>query len=349
MKTLRLQPDAVKQAADILRKGGLVAFPTETVYGLGADGLNPVAVAKIYQAKGRPSDNPLILHICDDQMLEQIVSSIPDTARRLMQAFWPGPLTLVFPKSQAVPELVSAKLATVAVRMPAHALALALIRETNRPIAAPSANTSTRPSPTKASHVLHDLDGRIEAILLGEDCLVGMESTIVDVSVPVPCLLRPGGITVEELRIVLPELIVNPGLLSMDVSQPNPKAPGMKYRHYAPDAQVILLTGSQQEQYAQLLDYIRLQDACPCGLLASEEFIQGWLEKKNNMQISLFSLGSRETDRLLGQQIYDLLRQADQRGIRTLLAESLSETGMGHTVMNRLKKAAGEQEKGAKK
>lgn len=337
MKTRRLTEDETKTAAGILRDGGLVAFPTETVYGLGADGLNPEAVMSIFAAKGRPSDNPLILHISDRRMLERIVAEIPPVAEELMQAFWPGPLTLVFRKSEAVPSEVSAGLATVAVRMPDHELALRLIRETGRPIAAPSANRSGRPSPTSADHVLQDLDGRIDAVLLGEPSEVGMESTIVDVSGDKPCLLRPGGLTLEEVRRIAPETTVAGSTGHGEA----PRAPGMKYRHYAPDAEVVLLQGDLGQQLAFIDEAHRKGlHREPFALMACQEMIDVWTGKESGLEMTLFSLGSRHQDKTLGKNVYAYLREADQAGIRTVFVESFKEENMGRTIMNRLKKAA---------
>jgi L-threonylcarbamoyladenylate synthase len=334
MKTRRLTEDEVRTAAGILRSGGLVAFPTETVYGLGADGLNPEAVRNIFTAKGRPSDNPLILHVSDRQMLESVVDEIPPVAEDLMAAFWPGPLTLVFRKSEAVPKVVSAGLATVAVRMPDHELALRLIQETARPIAAPSANRSGRPSPTSADHVFQDLDGRIEAVLLGEPSEVGMESTIVDVSGETPCLLRPGGVTLEEVRRIAPETTVAGSAGQEDA----PRAPGMKYRHYAPDADVVLLQGNLEQQLAFIENSGLYQK--PFALMACQEMIDVWTGRKSEIELTLYSLGSRYQDKTLGKNVYAYLREADQAGIRTVFVESFKEENMGRTIMNRLKKAA---------
>ena len=337
MKTRRLTVNEIGTAAGILRDGGLVAFPTETVYGLGADGLNPAAVRSIFAAKGRPADNPLILHVSDREMLMDIVRQIPPVAEDLMRAFWPGPLTLVFQKKETVPDEVSAGLATVAVRMPDHSLALNLIAETGRPIAAPSANRSGRPSPTSAEHVLQDLDGRIDAVLLGDPSEVGMESTIVDVSGQTPCLLRPGGLTLEEVRRVAPDTVVDAGL----VGEAAPKAPGMKYRHYAPEADVVLLEGDLAGQ----LDYLEQAHETgryrePFALMACQEMIAAWEGRTPSVSVTLYSLGSRHQDKALGKNVYAYLREADQAGIRTVFVESFKEENMGRTIMNRLRKAA---------
>jgi L-threonylcarbamoyladenylate synthase len=236
--------EELEEACRILQKGGLVAFPTETVYGLGGDAMHPEASAKIYAAKGRPSDNPLIVHIADMDALEDIAQSVPEAAVKLADHFWPGPLTMIFPKKEAVPKSTTGGLETVAVRMPSHPVARALIRESGVYIAAPSANTSGRPSPTKAEHVKEDLDGRIDMILDGGAVGIGLESTIVDLSTGVPTILRPGYITGEMLEDVLGEVQVDPAILSQKMN-PNivAKAPGMKYRHYAPKGQMTIIEG----------------------------------------------------------------------------------------------------------
>lgn len=337
MKTRRLKQEEIEIASEILLAGGLVAFPTETVYGLGADGLNQTAVKNIFYAKGRPSDNPLILHISNRKMLESIVDEIPEVAEKLMAAFWPGPLTLIFKKSDAVPNEVSAGLPTVAVRMPNHPMALKLIEHAGRPIAAPSANRSGRPSPTSAEHVLEDLDGHIEAVLMGGCSEVGMESTIVDVSGSVPCLLRPGGITLEEVRKITPTIVAG----SSSSKDEAPKAPGMKYRHYAPDAMVVLLAGELEQQ----LD--NLEKACksgvyekPLALMASQEMLDALETRRVELALTSFSLGTRAQDKTLGKNVYAYLRKVDQEGIRTVFVESFKEENMGRTIMNRLKKAS---------
>ncbi|QRN85004.1 threonylcarbamoyl-AMP synthase [Clostridia bacterium] len=337
MKTRRLNQDEIDVAAEILLAGGLVAFPTETVYGLGADGLNQTAVKNIYSAKGRPSDNPLILHVSNREMLESIVDEIPLVAEKLMAAFWPGPLTLIFKKSDAVPSEVSASLPTVAVRMPDHPMALKLIERTGRPIAAPSANRSGRPSPTSAEHVLEDLDGHIEAVLMGGCSQVGMESTIVDVSGAVPCLLRPGGLTLEEVRKIAPMIVAG----GESAKEEAPRAPGMKYRHYAPDAMVVLLEGEGEQQLDHLeTAYRSKQYEAPMALMASQELLESLETRKTDFKLTFFSLGTQQQDKMLGKNVYAYLREADQEGIRTVFVESFKEENMGRTIMNRLKKAA---------
>ena len=234
MQTLLLHSGDSAQAAAILREGGLVGIPTETVYGLGANGLDPQAVARIFAAKGRPQDNPLILHIPEASWLERYCQSIPERAWALAEAFWPGPLTLILPRKPEVPDAVTAGLDTVGMRCPAHPLCRAIIRLAGVPVAAPSGNTSGRPSPTTAQHMLEDMDGKIDAIVDGGPCTVGVESTILDLTETTPRLLRPGGITLEQLKSVLGEVAVDPAVTRLMGAGEKPKAPGMKYRHYAP-------------------------------------------------------------------------------------------------------------------
>ena len=250
MKTKIFGKEGISEAAEILKQGGLVAFPTETVYGLGGNGLDKEAAKKIYAAKGRPSDNPLILHVSSIEEVTPLVKTLPEKAKKLMEAFWPGPLTLVLPKSDIVPKESTGGLETVALRSPENALTLALIRACGFPIAGPSANLSGRPSPTEAAHVLEDLGGRIEGILEDGAVGIGVESTIVDLSEDSPTLLRPGAITIEDLEEVLGEKVaIDPTLLGKSMTEGFiPKAPGMKYRHYAPKAEMILFKKKEEDE-----------------------------------------------------------------------------------------------------
>ena len=246
MKTLLLNKNEIDIAADIIKKGGIVAMPTETVYGLAADALNGEAVAKIFKAKGRPMDNPLIVHISDIKQIDMLVAEFSDKAKKLAEKFWPGPLTIVLPKSDIIPDEVSAGLSTVAIRFPSHPIAHELIAKSS-PIAAPSANLSGSPSPTTVRHVLADMDGRIDAIIDGGDCEVGVESTVITLTEDVPTLLRPGGVTLEQLRAEIGEVKVHPAVLKSLGKGMKASSPGMKYKHYSPKAEVILLRGSEDE------------------------------------------------------------------------------------------------------
>lgn len=327
-----LTPAAMEEAAAALQQGGLVAFPTETVYGLGADGLNAAACRRIYLAKGRPSDNPLILHIAGLDMLPQIAAEIPPAAQKLMAAFWPGPLTLVFPKTPAVPLSVTGGLDTVAVRFPSHPVAQALIRAAGCPVAAPSANTSGRPSPTRAAHVAEDLGEKIDYLLDGGPCSVGVESTIVDVTGPVPTLLRPGGITLEMLRQVVGRVDIDPAILDKPDPTLRPKAPGMKYKHYAPSCPVILVKGPPEAVVAAI--NARCKDK-RAGVLCTDE-------TAGRYRAALVrSLGKRDDLEEVARELFDGLRSLDEAGAEIIFCEVFPQTGTGLAVMNRLQKAAG--------
>lgn len=313
--------EEILKAARIICAGGLVAFPTETVYGLGAAAVNPAAVARIFAVKGRPSDNPLIIHVADQSQVDQITASVPEKARFLMEKFWPGPLSLVLPRSSAVPDMVSAGLPTVAVRMPDHPVALQLIDAAGVPIAAPSANRSGRPSPTCARHVLSDLAGRIDAVLDGGLCRVGLESTVLDLTGPHPVILRPGGVTQEILSSALGE----PVLRSFWKGVTAPPSPGMKYRHYSPRAPLILVTGPRIRRLRFLDDlaaFYRKRGVKVC--LFNQAFDKGQVEVEQN----------------LAKRLYRELRRCDHENVGIILAEGVSIRGIGAAVMNRLGKAA---------
>jgi len=328
--------EVLKQAADLLRQGELVAFPTETVYGLGADGLNAQAVKKIYWAKGRPSDNPLILHIADTPAIEQLVRHVPANAAALMAKFWPGPLTIVLPRRRIVPDVVTGGLDTVAVRLPDSAVARELIRLAGVPVAAPSANTSGRPSPTTAEAVKADLDGRIAAIVDAGPCQVGVESTIVDCSTPVPTLLRPGGITLEMLQAVLGDVACDPALKGPTTVRP--KAPGMKYRHYAPAAPLILVEAEPAVAEAIIKREVTaaLARGERVGAIVSAETAA---ELPASVVTAVY--GERGDYAAMAKRLYQCLRRFDLVPVDIIFAEGVAETGLGLAVMNRLRKAAG--------
>lgn len=327
--------EALLPAAELLRNGALVAFPTETVYGLGANGLDAVAASGIYAAKGRPSDNPLILHIADLAMLDRLVEPVGEMAERVMKAFWPGPITLILRRKPIVPDLITGGLDTVGIRMPDHEIARALIRLADIPIAAPSANTSGRPSPTSAAAVLADLDGKIDALIDGGDCRFGLESTIVDCTGEVPTVLRPGAITLEMLAQVVGEVKLDPALAGMDSV---PKAPGMKYTHYAPKAPMIMLEGEAEKIEAALLDEIAKAQAAGkrVGAIVSEETAA---KLPDGVEVSIY--GKRgELDRIAAN-LYRSLRAFDRRAVDVIYAEGTAEQGLGLAVMNRMHKASG--------
>ena len=334
MKTQMLsaqRPEDIAAAAGLLRNGKLVAIPTETVYGLGANGLDENAVLRIFEAKGRPQDNPLILHISEPKELESICHDIPAQAWLLAEHFWPGPLTMVLPVRDLVPKRTTAGLDTVAVRCPKTAATRELIRLAGVPIAAPSANRSGKPSTTTAAHVLHDMDGRIEAILDGGPCEVGVESTIVDLTGERPRLLRPGGVTPEELRALLGELDIDRAVLGQISNDAVVRAPGMKYKHYAPRARVILLN-CNDEQY---IDYVNKKAAEGVAALCCDEDIP-------LLKTPVFSLGKRNDYTRQAHTLFDELRRIDEDDSVKVVYSRLPKTnGVGMAVYNRLIRAAG--------
>lgn len=325
----------MQEAGELLTAGALVAFPTETVYGLGANALDEKAAAKIYAAKGRPSDNPLIVHIADMESLDLITKEIPKAAVKLAEKFWPGPLTMVFQKSDAVPYGTTGGLDTVAVRMPSHPIALEMIRCGGGYIAAPSANTSGRPSPTLAEHVAEDMDGIIPMILDGGAVGIGIESTIVDLTEEIPTILRPGFITKEMLEEVVGEVQIDKGL-SADSKTP-PKAPGMKYRHYAPKADLIIIEGNAEavvEKINALTEDNESKGICT-GVIGTEESVQNY--RKGLVK----SIGTRADELTISSHLYGILREFDESDVKIIYSESFAEGAMGSAIMNRLLKAAG--------
>ena len=322
-------PDALQQAADILARGGLVAFPTETVYGLGADGLNEDAVHAIYKAKGRPSDNPLILHICDTEMLPQLAREIPEAAIKLALEFWPGPLTMVLPKTPQVPDAVSGGLDTVAIRFPNHLIARELIRRSGKPIAAPSANLSGSPSPTTAQHCIDDLMGRVDAIVDGGSCGVGLESTVISLAGKVPTVLRPGGVTVEQLRKVLGEVCVDPAVTHPMEEGQKAASPGMKYKHYAPKARVILVDASR----AAFAGYVNKRKEDGVFALCFSEDVAA-------LEVPAVCYGGTDHPEEQAHSLFDALRQLYAREAKLVFAHCPSQEGVGLAVYNRLLRAA---------
>lgn len=330
--------DILNKAAEIIKSGGLVAFPTETVYGLGGDGLNPQASKKIYAAKGRPSDNPLILHIADIDSLYDLVENVGDNAKRLINLFWPGPLTLVFNKKPIVPDETSGGLGTVAVRYPENKVANLFIKLCDTPIAAPSANTSGRPSPTRASHVEFDLKGKIDMIIDGGHCEFGLESTIVDVSEDSrPCLLRPGSVTLEMLKDALGEIDVDKAVLSKPEAGVVPKAPGMKYTHYSPSAEVVIVRGANDRVVDKINNLISEANShgFKTGVIATEE------NKNKYSNTDVLVVGTKREPETIASNLFKMLRKCDYHGIEKVFAEGLNEDELGLAIMNRLKKAAG--------
>jgi L-threonylcarbamoyladenylate synthase len=326
----------LQQAAELLKQGKLVAFPTETVYGLGANGLDEEAVGNIYQAKGRPSDNPLILHIANKEDISKLVAHIPTNAKVLMETYWPGPLTIVLRRMAVVPDIVTGGLETVAVRLPDSIVARKLIELAGTPIAAPSANTSGRPSPTSAQAVLVDLEGKIDAVVDAGHCQIGVESTVVDCTTPVPTLLRPGGITLEMLITTLGEVEIDPILSgSFELA---PRSPGMKYTHYAPDAPMVLFEGEYSHVINLLLQEIdtALADGKRVGALVSAQ-----TAKRLPAAVVPSVYGVRENVDEIAANLYMALRSYDNNCVDVIYAEGISEEGLGLAVMNRLRKASG--------
>lgn len=328
----------IKTAGSIIKSGGLVAFPTETVYGLGGDALNPQASEKIYSAKGRPSDNPLIVHIADFDSLNLITTHVPEVAVKLSDAFWPGPLTMIFEKSDAVPLTTTGGLSTVAVRMPNDNIALEFIRHSGGYIAAPSANLSGRPSPTTAQHVFEDMDGRIEMILDGGSCNIGLESTIVDLTGEEPMILRPGYISKSMLEQVCGSVSVDPAIVGPVNTDLRPKAPGMKYRHYAPKGALSIISGEANSVSEYIIQAIRNdhQNGKRVGVIACN----GSLEKYNEADF-LGAAGNRDDEIAISSSLYRLLRQCDEENIDTIYSEEFDTPQLGMAIMNRLMKAAG--------
>ena len=326
----------IREAGEIIKAGGLVAFPTETVYGLGGDALNPASSKKIYEAKGRPSDNPLIVHIASMDALPAIVRKVPESAKKLAAAFWPGPLTMIMEKSDTVPKETTGGLDTVAVRMPSHPAALAFIREAGGYVAAPSANRSGRPSPTVAGYVEEDLAGRIEMILDGGDVELGLESTIVDLTVEPPVILRPGFVTKENLAEALGQIEQDVTLFS-DESGQAPKAPGMKYRHYAPKGELMIVRGSAEAVTAYInagLVQGRERNK-KTGVISTDETVESY-----NADVPR-SVGKRTDVNAVARGLYRILREFDDEGVELIYSESFDGGGVSQAVMNRLLKAAG--------
>lgn len=333
-------PDAniINKASDIIKNGGLVAFPTETVYGLGADGLNPKAVKKIYQAKGRPSDNPLILHISSIDELYPLIKTINPLAKELINVFWPGPLTIIFEKSEIVPLSITAGLDTVAIRFPVNKIARAIIKKSKTPIAAPSANSSGKPSPTRASHVKFDLDGKIDMIIDGGACEVGLESTVIDVTQNIPIILRPGAITKEMIESVIGEVNIDKAIIGKPDTNLKPKSPGMKYKHYSPKAKIIIVDGKQENVIKTINDFAKQAE-----LENKKVGIMATAQTKNlyDSAFEIFDIGDRNNLSAIAANLFKMFRKFDFLNVDIVYAESFEENNLGLAIMNRLKKAAG--------
>ncbi len=318
----------IKRAAELIRQGETVIFPTETVYGLGANALDCDAVKKIFAAKGRPSDNPLIVHIADFSMAEKFVEKIPEKARLIAEKFCPGPLTMILKKKDCIPSVVSAGLDTVGIRIPAEKIANMFLTECGLPVAAPSANVSGRPSPTTFNHVFEDMNGRVAGIIKGDTSEVGVESTVIDMTSDIPTVLRPGGVSVEELREVLGEVLVSSELKNDGI----PKAPGMKYKHYSPKGQTFILKGDV-EGVAKFLEKRKKLNSV--SVLIFDEFVE-YMPK----DIDIISLGSKENPKTAANRLFDALRECDRLGAKEIYAPEIPDTGLWRAVKNRLYKAA---------
>lgn len=332
-KLLYTDNEGIREAGEIIKNGGLVAFPTETVYGLGASAYDESAAAKIYAAKGRPSDNPLIVHICDKSRIEDIAEQIPEAAQRVIDKFMPGPITIILKKKNIIPSGVTAGLDTVAIRFPAHETAQNLIRAAGVPIAAPSANLSGKPSPTKAEHVINDMSGRIDAIIDGGVCSVGVESTIVDFTGEKPVILRPGGVTYNDLKNAGADVVIDKNILRSIPENEIPKCPGMKYKHYAPNAEVTVVEGEKepvQSKIRELLDGVTGKTA---GVLA--------MYGADYDNAVILSAGS--TNKEYAQSLFSALREFDALGVEVVFAEFCEKDGYGLAVKNRLYKAAAQR------
>lgn len=324
--------DAIRRAGEILKNGGLVAIPTETVYGLAASAFEEASVKNIFIAKGRPGDNPLIVHIADIGGLEEIAAEVSEKAKECMSAFWPGPFTAVVKKTDKIPACVSGGLDTVAVRMPSHPVARAVIKAAGLPLAAPSANLSGSPSPTTADHVIKDLSGKIDAIVSSGSCAVGLESTVVSFAVNPPRLLRPGGITAEQLKEFIPDLVIDPAVLAQPEKGARVASPGMKYKHYSPKANVVMFSASSKK----FAGYIRQN---------SDKFdaVLGFDEDEKNSPLPFLSIGAERDHSTQAELLFARLREIDEKGYTRVAAHAPDKNGVGLAVYNRLIRAAGFQ------
>ena len=330
-----IEYEIIKQASKIINRGGIVVFPTETVYGIGADALNDEAVSKIFEAKGRPQDNPLIVHIAEYDELYDLVLEIPDKAMKLAQNFWPGPLTMILYKKNVLSDKISAGLETAAIRLPSNKIALALIKESKKPIAAPSANTSGKPSPTEASHVIEDLIGKVDMIIDGGSTYIGLESTVVDMTSDVPMILRPGGITLEDIVNVVGSCEYDPSIIKSN-EKIIPKSPGQKYRHYHPKAEVILYKGNIENVIRKIIeDYEKFEsEGKNVGIMSTIQTDKFYSNKKT------VCVGDRTKLLTISSNLFKDLRLFDQKCVDIILAESVNEQGLGKAIMNRLSKAS---------
>lgn len=325
--------EELKKHAKLLSEGKTVIFPTETVYGLGANALDEDAVKKIYEAKGRPSDNPLIVHIHEKEQVHELAKDVNDNAKIVMDRFWPGPITIILNKKDIVPKTTSGGLDTVAIRMPSHEIAKEIIKLSGVPIAAPSANISGRPSPTKAQHVKDEMEGRVSGIVLGGDSNFGLESTVLDLTSETPMILRPGSITKEDLESVLGKVELDPSLAKKEDNK-KAKAPGMKYTHYSPDADVFIVSGSEEDVFNKVNELILTNDenGLKTGVMCLEK-------NKHKYNGEVISLGSTLEE--VASNLFNVLREMDKLKVDIIYSEEFEIAGIGQAIMNRLLKSAG--------
>lgn len=330
-----IDKDIIKEASKVIERGGTVVFPTETVYGIGADALSEKAVGKIFKAKGRPQDNPLIVHIGAEEQLEDLVKEIPDEAKKLIDKFWPGPVTVLFNKKEIIPDTITAGLKTVAIRMPKNNIALSLINESGTPIAAPSANISGKPSPTEINHVIDDLMTKVDMIIDGGNSEIGLESTVIDIVHNPPMILRPGGVTIEDLLTVFDSVIYDPAI-EKNKDDIIPKSPGQKYRHYSPDAKVEVFKGDLDRIVNNIQTKCEeyLNQGKKVGIIATEQ------TKDFYKKGIIFNAGDRTNLMSISSNLFGLLREFDKIEVDVILAEGVEEKGLGKAIMNRLEKAA---------
>lgn len=327
--------EELKKASEILKSGGLVAFPTETVYGLGANALNEEALKKIFEAKGRPQDNPLIVHISELEQLDDLVEEIPLKVFEIMKAFWPGPLTLIMKKKKEISNIITAGLDTIAIRMPSHPVAKELLSMAEVPVAAPSANISGKPSPTDSEHVIEDLSGRVDAIVEGGKTGVGVESTVLDVSGDIPTILRPGGVTEEQLIRFYPNIEVDPYIEGRENMKP--KSPGQKYKHYSPKASMKIINGDIDLVVERILSLAKIykNSGMKVGIMATKETKDKYVE-----ELSIV-VGERSNPKTIASNLFDTLRKFDKINVDMILAEGIEKKDIGRAIMNRMEKAAG--------
>ena len=336
IKNAEIEEEKIAEAAKIIKDGGIVAFPTETVYGLGADALNEEAVKKIFIAKGRPQDNPLIVHVASKE-IEAYVENVPEIAEKLMNKFWPGPLTIILNKKDIIPNVTSANLQSIGIRMPDNDIARKLIELSGTVIAAPSANISWRPSPTDLERCVEDLNGRVDCIIGGCHSKIGVESTIVDCTINPPLVLRPGGVTLEMLKEIDSRIEIDPAVMDKPTENLKPKAPGMKYRHYAPKAKVTIISGNRKNTVAKIKEMVHynIENQKKVCILTVEE---NQNEYEEGTKIVLGSLKDLAT---VAKNLFEALRKCDDLGADLILAEAYEKKGVGVAIMNRLNKAAG--------